>query len=161
MTKLVQPAVTFALAVALMLGLGVAPVNAAPDAVVPFAARFRLCNHSFIYNVDVAGFGTGFAVIRRSGNKVVADVRIDQASPDTVLNVRLIQMPRSAATYCNTGAPGTNTAPLLTDPAGNGRITVTGDVVPGATGAWVMIDGPITNSFPRGEFYSSDSVAPL
>ena len=129
--------------------------------IVPFSTLLRRCDHSAVTNVEAGGDATGFAAISRDGNKVRADVTFEQATPDTTYGVRLILMPRSAADSCGPGGPGVAVAYPTTDGGGNTYLTLEEDVLPGATGAWVFIDGPHSGAKPYGEYYGSDFVAAI
>jgi hypothetical protein len=76
--------------------------------------------------------------------------------PNTVYQVRLIQGPRPSTQMCNAGDPGVASAVLNTDGNGTGQLTIRDTVRPGATNAWVFIDGPPDVGQIRGEFYTSD-----
>lgn len=128
---------------------------------VPMSTAWRRCDHSVSTFPPIAGDGAAYALISRQANQVVADVHLSTADPDTQYGVRLIQMPRSSNSYCSDHSPGTVASPLYADGAGNATITLTADVVPGATGAWVMIEGPQTLSKPYGQMYTSDYVAAI
>jgi hypothetical protein len=74
---------------------------------------------------------------------------------------RLILMPRAPLYSCAAGGPGVVVAPLYTDAGGNGSVSLEEDRAPGATGAWVLIEGPHDFSHPNGQIYTSDFVAPI
>lgn len=134
-------------------------IMASGPAIVPFTGIFRRCDHSRT-PMHPSGFGTGYAVIGRSGNTVTAEVRIAVARPNTSYVVRLIQMPRPGV-GCTAGDPGVAEATMVTDPAGSGSVTVSGSVMAGATGAWAQVLGPFGGNTAAitGEVYSSDYVA--
>ncbi|MCW2688209.1 MAG: hypothetical protein JWR37_3099 [Mycobacterium sp.] len=151
----------------MMLGIGAGTAAAAPPStgggtMVPFSIVLRRCDFSNNAYTGVLAHGTGFAIIRTGewNHKVTAEVHLSTASSDTRFTVKLIQLPRPGYT-CNPGDPGTAFATLDTDAAGNANvITLQQDVLPGATGAWVYIDGPAPYGAPT-EFYSSDFVVPI
>jgi hypothetical protein len=129
--------------------------------IAPFSTTHRRCDATNDTFVEGGGDGTGFAAISRSGNKVRADITLENATPDTTYGVRLILMPRSPADSCGPGAPGVAVAYPTTNSGGNTYLTVEQDVLPGATGAWVFIDGPLSGPKPYGEYYTSDFVAQI
>ncbi|MBV8930477.1 MAG: hypothetical protein JO152_15255 [Mycobacteriaceae bacterium] len=129
--------------------------------IVPFSTLFRRCDHTDVTNVEGGGDGQGFAAISRDGSTVRADVTFQAATPDTTYGVRLIEMPRSPVDSCDRGGPGTVVTYPTTDGGGNFYVTLQEDVAPGATGAWVFIDGPHSGSKPYGEYYTSDFVAAI
>jgi hypothetical protein len=124
---------------------------------VPFSTVLRMCDFHMA-GVSMSGDGTGYALIGASGNTVRAEVHLFGADPDTRHMARLILMPRSGVDSCAAGGPGTVVAPLDTDDAGNAVITLQEDRAPGATGAWVLIEGPHTYAKPYAQIYTSDFV---
>jgi hypothetical protein len=96
--------------------------------------------------------GSGFAIIGTTLGQLVAEIHLANAVPNAAYNVRLIEMPTST---CPPGAPGVAVGRILTDPAGNGIAELESDVVPGATGAWVVVLDEV------GQMYTSDTVAPV
>ena len=136
------------------------PRNQQGPSVVPFSTTDRMCDFH-VAKVPMPGDGTGFALISTAGNKVRAEVHLQSADPDTRHTARLILMPRSGADSCAAGAPGTVVAPLDTDGAGNAVMTLEQDIAQGATGAWVLIEGPPRYGKPYGQIYTSDFVATI
>lgn len=98
------------------------------------------------------GAGTGFAVIGTTLNQVIAEVHLTNAAPNASYNVRLIELPNAT---CGPDAPGVAAGMIQTDPVGNGGVNLQTVVVPGATGAWVVI---LDRSV---QLYTSNSVAPI
>jgi hypothetical protein len=140
---------------------GAVSSNQGGGTLVPLANVLRRCDHSNDTHVRVGGDGQGWTVIGRTGNRVTAQVVLQGGSSDTQYMVRFIEMPRSANATCGPGSPGTAVAPLFSDAGGNGTITLEQGVMPGATGAWVLIEGPHTYRTPFGEYYSSDYVTAI
>jgi hypothetical protein len=126
-----------------------------------FAQTYRRCDFSNQTHIGPTGYARPTAYVHRTGSEVIADVQIATAIPNTPYDVRLIQMPRSSATSCNPGDPGVSGAPLWTDAAGGGGVTVRGPIAPGATGIWLYITRPGEFSQTPAEFYTTDFVAPL
>ena len=137
--------------------------SASQGAMVPLSAILRRCDHSDSTYVPGAGVGQAYAIIGRAGSTVTAEVHLHSRLPDLHYNVRLIEVPRSSAALCGPGAPGTGYGSFDTDWAGNGSTTVEAPVAPGATGAWVFLEGPDggNTKLVTGEFYTSDYVAAI
>jgi hypothetical protein len=164
-------AIGVATASAAALGIGTEGAAAAPPlgrpsngaAILALSPILKRCDFSDDTHVAAAGNATGFAVISSDGSKVTAEVHLLTAIPDIMYNVRLIEMPRPSGNRCNVGDGGTAVDWLYTDDGGNGSQTLRADVIPGATGAWVLVEGPSggNSKILSGEFYSSDSVAPI
>jgi hypothetical protein len=105
------------------------------------------------------GYARATSVIRASGSGLSADVTMDTAIPNMRYDVRLIQVPRSAAVPCRGGDPGVTAGVLQVDGVGHGSVHLQGSVEPGATGAWVFITRPDAFSQNPAEFYTSDLIA--
>lgn len=164
MGRIVRAAVT---ATALMMATGSALAGAgaasAENAVVvmPFAEKFRRCDFSQIKYVGGSYYGRASAQLRVEGGDVVADVTFFTGQPNTRYDVRLIQVPRASAAGCGAGAPGVASAALFTDGGGAGTVTVRGPIMSGATGAWLSLTRPASNSQQPEEFYTTDFIAAL
>jgi|SRR5262245_43064316 len=156
-------------AIALLVGAAnVVAINTAAGAagsngptLVPFTSVFRNCNFQGTNYVAASGTGSGDALIGAGSDGVTADVRFQTAEPNTRYTVRLIQVPRAPERTCTVGDPGVAVAELFTDGNGTGSTRVQGPPMPGATGAWVSIDGPPKPGKVIGEFYTSEFVATL
>ena len=130
---------------------------------VPLSAVLRRCDFSNDTHIPPARLGTAYALISTTtSHQVVAEVNLSGAVQDMVYRVRMIEMPRPTLT-CDLGDPGVVFGLFTTDDLGNGSVTISEDVMPGATGAWVYIEGPAGGSSKHisGEFYTSDFVAPV
>jgi len=159
--------VAVATASAAMLALGTETAAAAPPnphgaTMVALGSTLRRCDFSDQTHVSGTGTASAYAIISRTrSNQVVADVHLAVAAPDTHYNVRLIELPQPT-NRCKPGDPGTAVASIDTDAAGNGSVTLQEDVLPGATGAWVFIEGPLVSyEMLSGDFYTSDFVAAI
>lgn len=152
------PAAMFAISTGIAAA---APPGSNAETIVPLSNILRRCDFSTSAAVPVTGGGTGFALIRTESNKVVAEVRLTAADPNTHFNVRLIQAPRPASLSCVAGDPGTAVTALVTDAERMATVTVTADRRPGVTGAWVFIDRPQPRSQVPAEFYTSDFLAAI
>lgn len=129
---------------------------------VPLIMQFRSCDFTKLNYVAPTGHGSGQAVIGTDGpNAVTANVQLAIGKPNTPYSVRLIQVPRAGSAPCNAGDAGVASAVLNTDSNGTGAVTVHDAVRPGATGAWVFVEGPPDPGRVRGEYYTSEVVAPL
>ena len=132
---------------------------------VPLDADLRQCDFSLVRTAPMVPhplLGTGSAVIRRAGSRVVAEVHlVDASGPGTHFNVELIQEPRPSLAGCGPGDPGTAFSGLDTDAAGAATTTLQDSIRPGTTGVWVMIERPDGNSQNPGAYYSSEFVAPV
>jgi hypothetical protein len=140
---------------------GVASASTGPT-LVPLTSKFRNCSFQQTRWVSATGFGSGDALIGTNGsNRVTADVRLATAAPNTRYTVRLIQVPRAADRTCAVGDPGVAGAELFTDGVGSATVSMQDAMMPGATGAWVSIDGPPPGGQVIGEFYTSEVLASL
>lgn len=128
---------------------------------VPMVSRFKTCDFQLLPWVSATGTGSGDAVIGQASGGVTAHVRLATAAPNTRYTVRLIQVPRSSSRTCTAGDPGVAVGELFTDAVGSATTTVKGALMPGATGAWVSIDGPPQPGQTIGEFYTSEMLASL
>lgn len=140
---------------------------AAPDSattLVPLQNKVRQCDFVPAQFADGRGTGWGSATAHigtPDPGTVSAQVYMQTAQPNTAYQVRVIQMPRPASAPCGAGTPGTVTGALHTDAAGTATTTVSGPLMSGATGAWVVIEGPPFPGKPSGEVYTSDFVVNL
>jgi hypothetical protein len=154
-----------AAAVAVVAAALVAPTGTADAStdgtLVPMLSRFKTCDFQYLPWVSAVGTGSGDAVIGRTTEGVTARVRLATGTPNARYSVRLIQVPRSSAAMCAAGDPGVAVGEFVTDGVGSGATTVTGPLMPGATGAWVAIDGPRPAGQAGTEFYYSEVLASL
>ena len=139
---------------------GTAAASSGPT-LVPFISFLRNCSFQQTHWVSATGTGSGDALIGAGSDGVTADVRLQTALLNTRYTVRLIQVPRAAAGTCTVGDPGVAVAELFTDGSGTGSTRVQGALMPGATGAWVSVDGPPKPGKVIGEFYSSEILAAI
>ena len=128
---------------------------------LPFVQRLRRCDFSYLSNVGPTGYGRAVGQLHRGGAELTADIQFATGTPNTRYDVRIIQMPRSAAQPCNAGDPGVAAGVLMTDVAGAGSTTVRATRAPGATGVWVYITRPGQFTQLPEEFYSSDAIIGL
>ena len=128
---------------------------------VAFTQIFRRCDFSANTHTGPTGNAGPTALVRKTGAGVVADVQVVRAIPGTVYVVGLVQMPHSSAVGCNPGDPGVISGVLTADDAGNGGVTISGPIAPGATGAWMYVSRPGYLSQTPAEFYTSDFVVPI
>ncbi|MGV0743974.1 hypothetical protein [Mycolicibacterium sp. XJ870] len=149
-----------AVAVAMLSGFGAGTATADSPGMTtaPLQNLIRQCD--FVVEQFLVGHGTGTGsgsvdIGTPDPGTVRADVHLQTAHRNTAYQVRLIQLPRSAAAHCNAGAPGVATAVMHTDAAGTGSTTVTGPVRPGATDAFVVVEGPPAPGKVRGDVYST------
>jgi hypothetical protein len=141
---------------------GATPRGTDDAARVPLTGILRRCDFSADMHIGPTGYGRAFALINTSqSNKVVAEVSLATAEPNTHYDVRLIQVPRPSWLTCVAGDPGTAVGALDTDAAGVAAVTLQDDIEPGATGAWVFISRPDAHSQTPAEFYTSDFVVAI
>lgn len=152
--------------IAMLTGIGAhtAAADSSGMTMVPLQNVIRQCD--FVMENFLVGHGAGtgsgsVAIGAPDSGTARADVRLQTADPNTAYQVRLIQTPRSAAATCNAGDPGVATGVLHTDVAGTGFTTVTGPRQQGASGAWVVIEGPPAPGRVRGEIYSTTLLVNL
>ena len=150
---------------ALGLGTGTAAADGTTTAngsrVVPLSSILRRCDWTNAQYVPSDTTGTGYAVISRTGSTVTAEVHMTGVIGDIWYGVRLVEVPRPGI-GCGAGAPGVGFGQLYTDDAGNGTVTVQAPVMPGATGAWVSVEGPLGIAKQvTGDFRTSDYVAAI
>src|SRR4051812_38888244 len=126
-----------------------------------FAQIFRRCDFSANTRTPPTGFAGPSALVRSTGTEVVADVQVARAIPGTVYVVGLVQMPHSSAVGCNPGDPGVISGVMTADDMGNGSVTLSGPIAPGATGAWMYVSRPGYLSQTPDEFYTSDFIVPI
>ncbi|MGZ6780790.1 MAG: hypothetical protein ACXVGO_17570 [Mycobacterium sp.] len=144
------------------LGTGSAGAEVANGGTSPLRSTYRSCDFTPSDFVDATGFGNGQASIGTGGTKTVtADVHLAIGIPNTAYQVRLIQGPRPGAQSCNAGDPGVASGVLNTDGNGTGAVTLHDALRPGATNAWVFVDGPPDPGEIRGEFYTSEVLTSL
>lgn len=160
MSQVTHVALPMAVTAMLAAGSGVAAADgptsmtAERATVVPMSETLRRCDFSDDTHVSSAGTGSGVSVISTSGSQVRADVSLVRARPGIRYFVRLIQTP-PPTNMCRPGNPGVAAGTIDTDGGGNGNVTVEEAVLPGATGAWVFVEGP------PADFYTSDVLAPI
>ncbi len=174
--KLLATSVAVAAAPAAMIALSAgagtaaaAPVQPNPNGAtkVQLSTTNRGCNFNQQESGTGMGTGSGFAIINTTGsnspngsngsNKVIAEVHLTNAAPNTTYNVRLIELPSGST--CPIGAPGVVGGTIQTNAAGNGNVNLQEDVVPNATGAWVSVVGPDLATGP--DLYTSGQVVPV
>jgi hypothetical protein len=145
------------------LGLSAGPAAAeSPNGgMIPLGSNYRSCDFSRLNYVNATGAAHVEATITGSSSTVTADVFLSIGEPNTPYQVRLIQGPRPGSQKCNAGDPGVASAVLNTDGNGVGTLTLHDALRPGATNAWVFIDGPPDVGQIRGEFYTSDNLTSL
>jgi hypothetical protein len=129
---------------------------------LPFAQILRRCDFSANTYTGPTGYAVASGFLRTAGSsRVVAEVHIATARPNTHYDVRLIQMPRPSSSTCLARDPGVALGALNTDAAGAASVTVEDGIEPGATGAWVFITRPDAFSQIPAEFYTTDVIAPI
>jgi hypothetical protein len=143
-------------------GIGTASAETANGGTVPLSMILRACDFAQKRYVGTNGTGSGTATIGTGGTATVtADVFFGAGLPNTAYKVRLIQGPRPGTQNCNLGDPGVAFAVLNTDGNGTGSVTLHDAVRPGATYAWVAMDGPTDYATQvgqiRGEYYTSQN----
>lgn len=133
--------------------------------IVVLDSSLRRCDFSLVTTgprVPQTGLATGTAIVRHTGSTASAEVHLsDSPDPGTHFDVGLIQQPRPQAGSCGPGDPGTAFGSLNLDGAGNGTVTVTESLRPGATGVWVIVERGDPHSQNPAEFYTSEFVAPV
>jgi hypothetical protein len=160
MSKLTQAAMVVAAAGVLVINPAIATATPGSTAVMPLSGKFRACDFTVATWVDAHGYTRGIAHLSTSGPNVVATVDLATAEPDTHYDVRIIQTPRPSI-GCAPGAPGVVTGSLQTDAGGAGTTTLQGPIAAGATGAWVIVQRPASNSQTPAEFYTSDFISSI
>jgi hypothetical protein len=144
------------------LGTGSASAEAADGGMVPLGSVYRSCDFTKLNFVNATGTAHAEGVVGTGGSDTVtADVYVSIGNPDTPYQVRLIQGPRPGSQKCNAGDPGVASTVLNTDGNGVGRVTLHAPLQPGATKAWIFIEGPPDVGQIRGEFYTSDMLTNL
>jgi hypothetical protein len=128
---------------------------------VAFTQLLRGCDFNSNLRGGPSGVGRATALVHITGSEVIADVVMVTAIPNTAYDVRVIQMPRSAAAGCNAGDPGVIGGVLVTDGTGAGGVSIHSPIVSGATGAWIYITRPGEFTQTPAEFYTSDFVVPI
>ena len=151
--------ITVVMAVLGMIGFGTgtAAAETANGGMVPLSAVFRACDFAPKQFVATNGTGSGQVTITGGSNIVTANITFAIGRPDTAYNVRLIQGPRPGTQTCNAGEPGVASAVLNTDGNGTGALSLHDTIRPGATNAWVFIEGPPDVGQIRGEYYTSQN----
>lgn len=150
-------------AVAMLSGIGTGA--AAADSgltMVPLQNQIRRCDFDMAEHLTGYGPGTGsgFADIGAADSgSVRAVVHLQTAAPDTVYQVRLIQLPRVSYAACGAGDPGVATGVMTTDAVGTASTTVMGPRMQGAAGAYVVVEGPHGLSSLIPETYSTTFIA--
>jgi hypothetical protein len=141
---------------------GATPRGTDDAARVPLTGILRRCDFSADMHIGPTGYGRAFALINTSqSNKVVAEVSLATAEPNTHYDVRLIQVPRPSSKPCGGGDPGVAVSGLMTDGAGAGSTTVRGNIEPGATGVWMFVSRPDAFRQTPAEFYTSDLIVAI
>jgi hypothetical protein len=141
---------------------GPAAADAGNGGSVPVRSVYRGCDFGVAKFVDATGFGSGTSTIGTGGsNTVTADVFLFVGIPNTPYQVRLIQGPRPGTQTCNAGDPGVASGVLNTDGNGTGSLTLRDARRPGATNAFVFIEGPPDPGQIRGEFYTSEILTSI
>jgi hypothetical protein len=101
------------------------------------------------------GTGSGFVIINKTGSgRLIANVVLMSAAPNTTYNVRLIQTPISATQDCGYFTMGE--AALTTDAEGNGHINYQEPVLPGSHDAFVVLNNA-NPDLAGTDFYTSQS----
>jgi hypothetical protein len=119
----------------LALGAPSAGAAATPNQKVPLTPTNRACDATVIPPVFAQAQGFA-AVTRTSTGKLAASVAVKGARPNTTYTIRLIQLLPD-----NSDCQGTD-GTLTTDSLGNGNANVQEFLLPGATSAWVYLNGP-------------------
>jgi hypothetical protein len=162
-SRFVAPATAISLticsAAALASGAGTAAADGAR--VVPLSGYLKRCDFSNVSGMPPAIRGSGYVVIARIGNTVSAETHLVDVAPDTAYGVRVVELPRPGI-GCGAIDPGVVVGTLTTDGAGMGITTVQEDVMPGGTGVWVSVEGPVGDSQRQsGDFRTSDYVVSI
>lgn len=134
-----------------LLGLA-APAQAAAAQKVPLTTTNRNCDGTLIEPEQTQPFG--FAIIIRTGsNKLIVEVALRNAAPNTTYNFRLIQvLPDNSDCQPFT----TGEATLTTDAAGNGNANYQEPVLDDATRAFVAVNN---QGNPGGDFFTTPVVS--
>lgn len=122
--------------------------------VVPMSEVLRRCDFTEDVYAPPWGSGSAITTVRSTGSEVQADINLTEATPGVRYFVRLVETP-PPTDRCRPGNPGVAAGTIDTDAGGNGNVSLQEAVLPGATGAWVFMEGP------PGEYYSSDILAPV
>lgn len=122
---------------------------------VPITTTNRNCDGSEATPAGT-GPGTGFVIINKTASgKLVANVVLQNATPNTTYNFRLIQILPDNVDCQPFNGPGE--ASLTTDSLGNGSANYQEAVLDGATGAFVAINNA---SNPGVDFFTTQVVNP-
>lgn len=125
-----------ALVMALAVGVPSAGARAAPAQKTPLTQTNRSCDSTVIPPIRSQTFGFA-VVVKPASNKLVVAVVLQGALPNTTYNIRLIQLlPNDSDCFTVDGT-------LTTDAFGNGNANVQEPVLPGATSAWVDLNGQL------------------
>jgi hypothetical protein len=107
---------------------------------------FELCTGGLINPPSPLPTGFGSAVINATDNKLIAEVALKNALPNTTYQVALTQTPSGAG--CNV-----YTDSITTNGQGNGNVHIAQPLLPGTTDAFVdVVD------FATFDFYNSPDV---
>ncbi|MCV7038383.1 hypothetical protein BST36_29925 [Mycolicibacterium moriokaense] len=129
--------------------------------VLPFSQLLRRCDYSETDYNGPSGNARVTGTLRSDGSTLTADIQIATAPPGMHYDVRLIQVPRTSAAHCWGADPGVAQGSLNADGAGAAAVTLTDNIEPWATGAWVFVSRPDRFSQVPAEFYTTDLIAPI
>jgi hypothetical protein len=153
----VTRSVVAAMAIAAMVGLSVGTVEAAPFSGAqraPITIQNRDCSGT-VYSGAGSGSGSGFANINETATgTLIAAVVLVNAAPSTTYGVRLIQTPPESTQDCGSWL-GPYEDTVVTDANGNVNVNIHEGVLPGATGAFVVLNNEAT---PSVDYYTSSKV---
>lgn len=135
--------------------------TASASTFVPFTQLSRRCDFSELDFTGPTGTARVTAVVNTGGSNVSADVQMLVGVPNMHYDVRLIQLPRSSADPCLGGTPGVAYGALNTDGLGAATVTLSDNIEPGSTGAWIWVTRPDAFSQDPAEFYTADFVVPI
>jgi hypothetical protein len=156
-TALVMVIAMLAMIVGLWLSTGIAGATASRGSgaqKVPLTTTNRDCNGTVNPGTGTGG-GTGFVIINQTASgRLIANVVLENAAPDTTYNIRLIQTPNSVTGDCQP-FDGPGEATLTTDDLGNGNVNYQETVLSGATGAFVAVNN---QAAPGTDFYTTHVV---
>jgi hypothetical protein len=107
---------------------------------------FESCMGGLINPPSPLPTGFGSVVINATGDKLIAEVALKNALPDTTYQVALTQTPSGAG--CNV-----YTDTITTNGQGNGNVHITQPLLPGTTDAFVDVFNA-----PTFDFYNSPDV---
>ena len=122
---------------------------------VPLTTTNRNCDGSVATPPGIGG-GTGFVIINKTASgKLIANVVLENAAPDTTYTIRLIQILPNGVDCQPFNGPGEAT--LTTDALGNGNANYQEAVLAGANGAFVALNN---QADPGNDFYTTQVVNP-